>query len=117
MLIYKAIKGARANPQSQDFMTRQPNVTIWEGVTEAPDETARGDWMKLVANAGLQWDKAILEYLVTGRHEHRAQGRPVLGRRHPVDEPAASAEAGEDGRGEEHDVGTGQVAVADVGPA
>jgi hypothetical protein len=50
-------------------MTRQPNVTIWDGVTEAPDETARGDWMKLVANAGLQWDKAILEYLVTGRHE------------------------------------------------
>jgi hypothetical protein len=69
VLIYKSIKGARANPQSQDFMTRQPNVTIWEGVTEAPDETARGDWMKLVANAGLQWDKAILEYLVTGRHE------------------------------------------------
>ena len=69
VLIYKAIKGARANPQSQDFMTRNPNVTVWEGVTEAPDETARGDWLKLVANAGLQWDKAILEYLVQGRHE------------------------------------------------
>jgi hypothetical protein len=69
VLIYKSIKGARANPQSQDFMTRQPNVTVWDGVTEAPDETARGDWMKLVANAGLQWDKAILEYLVQGRHE------------------------------------------------
>jgi len=69
VLIYKSIKGARANPQSQDFMTRQPNVTIWDGGTEAPDETARGDWLKLVANAGLQWDKAILEYLVQGRHE------------------------------------------------
>src|SRR3954469_14555018 len=69
VLIYKSIKGARANPQSQDFMTRQPNVTIWDGVTEAPDETARGDWLKLVANAGLQWDKAILEYLVQGHHE------------------------------------------------
>ncbi len=69
VLIYKAIKGARANPQSQDFMTRQPNVTIWDGSTEAPDETARGDWLKLVANAGLQWDTAILEYLVSGRHE------------------------------------------------
>jgi hypothetical protein len=69
VLIYKSIRGARANPQSPDFMTRQPNVTIWDGVTEAPDETARGDWMKLVANAGLQWDKAILEYLVTGHHE------------------------------------------------
>jgi hypothetical protein len=69
VLIYKSIKGARANPQSPDFMTRQPNVTIWDGVTEAPDETARGDWMKLVANAGLQWDKAILDYLVEGHHE------------------------------------------------
>jgi hypothetical protein len=29
-------------------MTRQPNVTIWGGGTEAPDETARGDWMTLV---------------------------------------------------------------------
>jgi hypothetical protein len=69
VLIYKSIKGARATPTSQDFMTRQPNVTIWDGSTEAPDETARGDWMKLVATAGLQWDKAILDYLVQGHHE------------------------------------------------
>jgi hypothetical protein len=69
VLIYKAIKGARANPQSPDFMTRQPNVTIWDGSTEAPDETARGDWLKLVADAGLQWDKAVLEYLALGNHE------------------------------------------------
>jgi zinc carboxypeptidase len=69
VLIYKSIKGARANPQANDFMARNPNVTVWDGSTEAPDETARGDWMKLVANAGLQWDKANLEYLVQGRHE------------------------------------------------
>jgi hypothetical protein len=69
VLIYKSIKGGRASPQSPDFMTRNPNVTIWDGVTEAPDETARGDWMELVANAGLQWDKAILDYLVQGHHE------------------------------------------------
>lgn len=76
VLIYKAIKGARANPQSPDFMTRQPNVTIWDGSTEAPDETARGDWMKLVATAGLQWDKAILDYLVQGRHEVERKVEP-----------------------------------------
>jgi hypothetical protein len=76
VLIYKSIKGARANPTSQDFMTRQPNVTIWDGVTEAPDETARGDWMKLVANAGLQWDKAILDYLVQGHHEVERKVEP-----------------------------------------
>ena len=105
VLIYKSIKGARANPQSPDFMTRKPNVTIWDGVTEAPDETARGDWMKLVANAGLQWDKAILDYLVAGPPRDRAQGRSVLERRQPVDEPAAAAEAGEGRRGEETDDG------------
>ena len=76
VLIYKSIKGARANPQSQDFMTRNPNVTVWDGVTEAPDETARGDWLKLVANAGLQWDKAILEYLVQGRHDVERKVEP-----------------------------------------
>jgi hypothetical protein len=69
VLVYKSIKGARANPTSPDFMTRNPNVTIWDGVTEAPDETAHGDWLKMVANAGLQWDKAILDYLVQGHHE------------------------------------------------
>jgi hypothetical protein len=76
VLIYKAIKGGRANPQATDFMQRNPNVTIWEGVTEAPDETAHGDWLKLVATAGLQWDKAILEYLVQGHHEIERKVEP-----------------------------------------
>jgi hypothetical protein len=49
-------------------MTRYPNVTVWEGSTEAPDETARGDWLKLVATAGLQWDKASLQHLFEGNH-------------------------------------------------
>jgi hypothetical protein len=76
VLIYKAIKGARANPTSNDFMTRNPNVTVWDGVTEAPDETAHGDWLKMVANAGLQWDKAILDYLVQGHHEVERKVEP-----------------------------------------
>ena len=79
VLIYKSIKGARANPQSPDFMTRNPNVTVWDGSTEAPDETARGDWMKLVATAGLQWDKAVLDYLVAGRHEIERRVEPFWG--------------------------------------
>ncbi len=76
VLIYKSIRGARANPQATDFMARNPNVTIWDGSTEAPDETARGDWMKLVATAGLQWDKAVLDYLVQGRHEVERKVEP-----------------------------------------
>ncbi len=77
VLMYSAIKGARAQAPGAapaagggggGFMTRYPNVTIWEGSTEAPDETARGDWMKLVATAGLQWDKASLQHLFEGNH-------------------------------------------------
>lgn len=69
VLIYGPPNGTRPSPGASDFMARQPNVTIWTGSTEAPDETAYGDWLKLVATAGLEWDKAILEYLVDADHE------------------------------------------------
>ena len=58
VLIYMAIKGARADVGGRggrgggDYMTRQPNITIFFGSTEAPDETAHGDWMTLVATMG-----------------------------------------------------------------
>ena len=68
VLLYPNFKGSKADPRSNDFMERNPRVTIWTGVAEAPDETAHGDWMKLVAQAGLQWDKAMLQYLVDGNH-------------------------------------------------
>ena len=77
VLIYMAIKGARADVGGRggrgggggdDYMTRQPNITIFFGSTEAPDETAYGDWMTLVATMGLQWDKALLQSLLEGTH-------------------------------------------------
>jgi hypothetical protein len=83
VLTYKAIKGSRAQGgtgaagggvaqgsggQPGGWMQRYPNVTLFEGSTEAPDETAHGDWLKLVATAGLQWDKANLDYLVQATH-------------------------------------------------
>jgi hypothetical protein len=88
VLVYKALKGARAEQRGAgagggggqgSFMTRYPNVTIWEGVTEAPDETARGDWLKLVATAGLQWDKASLQYLAEGKHTIDRKAEPFWG--------------------------------------
>jgi hypothetical protein len=84
VLTYKAIKGSRAaagaggggggtaqgsGGQPGGWMQRYPNVTLFEGSTEAPDETAHGDWLKLVATAGLQWDKANFEYLAQGNHK------------------------------------------------
>jgi len=79
VLIYSAIKGAKASPGSSDFVARNPNVTIWFGSTEAPDETARGEWMALVATAGLQWDKAVLAYLLEGAHEVERKGEAFWG--------------------------------------
>ena len=46
-----------------------PKITIWAAGTEAPDEPARGDWMKIVASAGLAWDTAVLQYLLDGDHQ------------------------------------------------
>ncbi|NNF29485.1 MAG: hypothetical protein HKN73_19825, partial [Gemmatimonadetes bacterium] len=56
-----------------------PNVTIWSGTTEAPDETAYGDWMELVAKAGLSWDQAILDYLYDGDHQVERSGSTFFG--------------------------------------
>jgi hypothetical protein len=84
VLVYTDIKGERADTGTRvnnedDFTTRQPNITIWYGVTEAPDETAYGDWMKLVATMGLQWDKALLQYLLDGHHVVDRKGTSFFG--------------------------------------
>ena len=84
VLIYTDIKGDKADPGTRannddDFTTRQPNITVWYGVTEAPDETAYGDWMKLVATMGLQWDKALLQYLLDGHHVVERKGASFFG--------------------------------------
>ena len=79
VLIHTAIKGSRSSPTGSRPQGYNPKVTIWSGSTEAPDETASGDWMKLVATAGLQWDKAILQYLVDGDHKVERKGSEFWG--------------------------------------
>jgi hypothetical protein len=94
-LIYTAIKGSRASGGQgggaggtgggggggggENYMVRYPNVTIWTGTTEAPDETAHGPWLHMVAAAGLQWDKASLDYLADGRHVVERKLEPFTG--------------------------------------
>ena len=46
-----------------------PRITYFAATTEAPDETARGDWLELVASAGLAHSTALLRYLAGGRSE------------------------------------------------
>jgi len=84
VLVYTDIKGDRADTGTRaniddDFMVRQPDITVWYGVTEAPDETAYGDWLKLVATMGLQWDKALLQYLLDGKHVVERKGTSFFG--------------------------------------
>jgi hypothetical protein len=70
--IYMALKGspARGGAGGEAGAGRggatggvSPDVTWDSGYTEAPDETAHGDYMKLMAAAGLAFDRVHLEYL------------------------------------------------------
>ncbi len=65
--IYMALKGEKPSPRSPSFMARYPDITYDDGYTEAPDETAYGDWLHLVASAGLAYDHAHLDYLSHGK--------------------------------------------------
>jgi hypothetical protein len=49
------------------LMVRYPDITYDDGYTEAPDETAYGDFLKLVAGAGLAYDHAHLDYMTEGK--------------------------------------------------
>jgi hypothetical protein len=48
-----------------------PRVTYFSVTTEAPDETARGDWLKLVSSAGVAHTSALLRYLASGLNDVR----------------------------------------------
>lgn len=78
VLIEMPLKGSPADGGGRGF---NPKVTIWSGVTEAPDETAHGDWLTLVAKAGLSWDEAVLNYLFDGDHEVERTGSEFFGGR------------------------------------
>jgi hypothetical protein len=61
-----------------------PDVTWDSGYTEAPDETAHGDYMKLMASAGLAFDHVHLDYLAHAKlrinRTEREQGGKVTWR-------------------------------------
>ena len=65
--VYMAVTGSTPGPRSPAFISRFPDVTYDDGYTEAPDETARGPWLHLVAGAGLAYDHAHLNFLSDGK--------------------------------------------------
>jgi hypothetical protein len=49
------------------LMVGDPEITYGDGYPEVPDETAYGDFLRLVASAGLAYDHAHLDYLSEGK--------------------------------------------------
>jgi hypothetical protein len=100
--IYMSLKGNPARPAGGQGGAQvqaagggggiSPDITWDSGYTEAPDETAHGDYLKLLASAGLAFDRVHLKYLAEGqlritRTEREAPGgvqwrverpRPIL---------------------------------------
>ena len=76
--------GAGAGTPGSGGVTGLSADVTWDaGYTEAPDETAHGDYMKLMASAGLAFDYVHLQYLVEGnlritRTEREAGGNITL---------------------------------------
>jgi hypothetical protein len=56
-------------PAAQASMNNWPQVTFNRGMTEAPDETAQGTWLDLVARMGFSFLNAHLRYLHDGAYE------------------------------------------------
>src|SRR6185312_4578260 len=96
--IYMALKGQLGPGRGGMAGPGATAAVTWDqGYTEAPDETAHGDYMKLVASAGLAYDQVHLKYLALGKlritrgEKESAQGvtwsvtraRPIL----PSSEP------------------------------
>ena len=92
-----AAAGGRGRPRGRGGGI-SPDITWDSGYTEAPDETAHGDYMKLMASAGLAFDRVHLEYLAKAKlriTSHRARA----GRQGDVASRAAAAESASVGIG------------------
>jgi hypothetical protein len=63
LLVYSLEKGLIPKPDGFTFMQRYPQITLLETVTEVPDEVAHGDWLKTLAEAGLEFSLAHARYL------------------------------------------------------
>ena len=62
VLVSASLKGGQLSGSG----INSTRITYFSITTESPDETARGDWMKLVCEAGLAHSTAILKYLSGG---------------------------------------------------
>jgi hypothetical protein len=56
-------------PTARQAMSAWPQVTFFNGGTEAPDETAQGEWLNLVTKAGFSYLMASVKYLQYGDYD------------------------------------------------
>jgi hypothetical protein len=76
--VHSAIKGdALDGPHPTDV--RDPRITPFSITTEAQDETARGDWLRLQARAGLTAVTAALRYLYHGTNRVHREAEAIDG--------------------------------------
>ena len=79
--IYMSLKGG-GNRGGGGAEGPPADITWNSGYTEAPDETAHGGYMKLMASAGLAFDRVHLQYLADGKlriqRTEREQGAKVI---------------------------------------
>jgi hypothetical protein len=61
--IQSPASGCKVDPASFGFATRHPEITFFEGLSEAPDEVASGEWLKTLAAAGLAFSLVHAEFL------------------------------------------------------
>jgi hypothetical protein len=60
--------GAGGRGGGRGGMNQYPQVTFNVGMTEAPDETAQGEWLNLVSRAGFSFLMAHVNYLRDGQY-------------------------------------------------
>jgi hypothetical protein len=54
---------------NRNSMNGWPQVTYFNSGTEAPDETAQGQWLNLVSKAGFSYVMASVNYLRNGEYK------------------------------------------------
>ena len=109
MLVYLSLRGREATGEGP----QDPRILTFSATTEAPDETARGEWLELVAGAGLAHTSALIGYMAAGdpRVERTAETfqdlvtrtvsrqRPVLRLEESESEGSSAEERGPDAHG------------------
>jgi hypothetical protein len=61
--------GGAGGGGGRNSMNNWPQVTYFNSGTEAPDETAQGDWLNLVSKAGFSYLMANVNYLRNGEYK------------------------------------------------